>query len=105
MEMTPAESRLWQRLRAGHLEGFHFRRQQIIGKFIVDFYCHQADLVVEVDGGVHLDQGDYDQQRDEILKLNGLTVLRVTNQDVNQNLEGVLTLILEACSKGKAKET
>jgi very-short-patch-repair endonuclease len=52
-EMTPAESKLWQRLRAGRLEGFHFRRQQIIGGYIADFYCHAAGLVVEVDGIIY----------------------------------------------------
>jgi very-short-patch-repair endonuclease len=54
--MTPAERLLWQRLRAGRLQGFNFQGQQVIGGFIVDFYCHEADLVVEVDGGVHLEQ-------------------------------------------------
>jgi very-short-patch-repair endonuclease len=55
-EMTLAECKLWERLRANRLEGFHFRRQQIIEPYIVDFYCHQAALVIEVDGGIHLDQ-------------------------------------------------
>jgi very-short-patch-repair endonuclease len=104
-EMTPAECRLWQFLRAARLEGYHFRRQQIIDKYIVDFYCHQADLVVEVDGGVHQEQEEYDRRRDETLIGRGLTVLRDTNQEVNQNLSGVLALILEACLKGKGKET
>jgi len=63
--MTHAERKLWSRLRAGRLEGFHFRRQQIIEPYIVDFYCHQAALVVEVDGGVHQDQEEQDRQREE----------------------------------------
>lgn len=98
-EMTPAETKLWQRLRAGHLEGFHFRRQQVIHRFIVDFYCHQADLVVEVDGGIHLEQTEYDRERDSYLKAQGLRVMRFTNQQVNQNLEGVLNEILGACQR------
>lgn len=52
-EMTPAERLLWARLRANRLQGFHFRRQQIIEPYIVDFYCHQAGLIIEVDGDVH----------------------------------------------------
>jgi len=52
-EMTPAEKILWKELRTNKLSGLHFRRQQIIDRFIVDFYCHQHELVVEVDGDVH----------------------------------------------------
>lgn len=96
-QMTQAESKLWQRLRAGRLESFHFRRQQVIDRYIVDFYCHQTNLVVEVDGDVHLEQAEYDRERDLYLQSLGLMVLRFTNQDVNRNLEGVLTAILEAC--------
>jgi len=54
--MTPAERYLWQQLRANRLDGWHFRRQQIIDGFIVDFYCHQADLVIEIDGPIHESQ-------------------------------------------------
>ena len=97
--MTPAETKLWERLRAGRLEGYHFRRQQIIDRFIVDFYCHRADLIVEVDGSVHLTQEAYDRDRDLYLQMRGLRVLRFTNTDVNTNLDGVLSLILEACQR------
>jgi very-short-patch-repair endonuclease len=96
-QMTPAEAKLWQHLRAGRLEGLHFRRQQVIDRFIVDFYCHQADLVVEVDGGVHQEQAAYDRERDRVLEERGLCVIRFTNQEVNHNLEQVLLVILEAC--------
>jgi very-short-patch-repair endonuclease len=63
--MTPSEQKLWQCLRAGRLEGFHFRRQQIIGSYIVDFYCHKSRLVIELDGRSHLDHQEYDLERDE----------------------------------------
>ncbi len=96
-EMTPAEKKLWARLRTNRLEGLHFRRQQVIEPYIVDFYCHQAGLVVEVDGGVHQDQEDYDQKRDEDLRARGLRVVRFTNTEVNQNIEGVLAEILRLC--------
>ena len=95
--MTPAEQKLWQRLRAGRLEGFHFRRQQIIGRYIVDFFCSQADLVIEVDGGIHLDQVEYDQERDHQLEERGLNILRFTNTEIDQQLDKVLSTILEAC--------
>jgi very-short-patch-repair endonuclease len=95
--MTPAEKRLWQSLRANRLKGLHFRRQQIIDGFIVDFYCHAASLVVEVDGPVHDGQIEYDVERDRVLAARELQVLRVSNEEVLQNLEGVLTRIREAC--------
>jgi len=95
--MTPAEQKLWQRLRASRLEGFHFRRQQVIDGYIVDFYCHATSLVVEVDGSVHLQQEKYDRERDEYLAGRGLRVLRFFNSDVDKDIDAVLTVILEAC--------
>jgi very-short-patch-repair endonuclease len=100
-EMTPAETRLWQHLRAGRLEKFHFRRQQIIDRFIVDFYCHQADLVVEVDGEIHQSQKELDEARDDFLRGMGLTVLRFHNQVVMQKMDKVLSIILAACREKK----
>jgi very-short-patch-repair endonuclease len=103
-DMTPAEAKLWQRLRAGRLEGFHFRRQQIIDGYIVDFYCHAAGLVVELDGGVHLEQMDYDRERDESLAGRGIRVLRFFNSDINNSIDTVLGTILEACRSGRGEE-
>jgi very-short-patch-repair endonuclease len=104
--LTQAEQILWARLRQRRLDGLKFRRQYPISPYIVDFYCAKARLVVEVDGGVHLEQKAYDQERDRHLQARGLRVLRFTNQDVNHNLEAVLTAILEACQpsgeKGKS---
>lgn len=102
--MTPAEHRLWQRLRAGRLEGLHFRRQQVIDGYIVDFYCHAASLVVEVDGGVHFGQETYDRGREELLTTRGLRVLRFLNSDVDKNIDTVLAVILSACQTGRATE-
>ncbi len=102
-EMTPAEKKLWQRLRASRLGGFHFRRQQVIDRFIVDFYCNKAGLVVEVDGGVHEKQIAYDRERDLHLTGLGLTVLRFTNTEITNDLEGVLARILEVCVSATGK--
>mgnify|MGYP001045598745 FL=1 len=96
-EMTLAESLLWQRLRAGRLEDIHFRRQQVIGRYIVDFYCHQAGVVVEVDGGIHQEQADYDQEREAYFHQQGLVVLRFNNWEVEHQLDVVLGVILDAC--------
>ena len=95
-QMTPAERRLWQRLRANRLDGLHFRRQQIIAGFIVDFYCHQADLIIEVDGPIHSDQHAADEEREAILSSRELRVLRFTNAQVLQDLPSVLDTIREA---------
>jgi very-short-patch-repair endonuclease len=96
--MTPAEKILWEKLRHNRLNGFQFRRQQIINPYIVDFYCHAKSLVIEVDGDIHDLQQDYDTERSKYLTTCGFRMLRVTNDDVKEKLETVLQKILEACS-------
>ncbi len=100
---TPAEQRLWQSLRADRLAGLHFRRQQLIAGFIVDFYCHAARLAVEVDGPVHETQAEYDAERDRILGREGIQVLHIANEDVERRLPLVLRHIIAAC--GEASPT
>ncbi len=82
-EMTPAETILWREIRGDRL-GVHFRRQQVIAGFIVDFYCHKAGLVVELDGGVHQGrkQKEDDDKRDKALREMGLRILRFKNEEV-----------------------
>jgi very-short-patch-repair endonuclease len=93
-EMTPEERLLWGRLRRSQLAGLHFRRQQVIAGFIADFYGASAGLVVEVDGAVHDTQPDYDAERDEILAARDIRILRVSNEDVRQDIDAVLTHIV-----------
>jgi very-short-patch-repair endonuclease len=95
---TDAEAVLWSRLRHNRLRNFHFRRQQILAGFIVDFYCHEARPVVEVDGCVHVDQPEYDRERDSVLAQLDLCVLRFTNDQVLNNLKGVMLKIALAAS-------
>lgn len=83
-EMTPAEAILWQELRANKL-GVHFRRQQIIAGFIVDFYCHKAALVIEVDGDIHDLQQEEDAKREKALGEMGLRIIRFRNNEVLKN--------------------
>ncbi|MBE9144309.1 endonuclease domain-containing protein [Planktothrix mougeotii] len=97
-EMTPEEKILWEQLRRNNLNGLHFRRQQIIDGFIVDFYCHQAQLVIEVDGEIHEQQVESDQERDAILAARGLKIIRIKNQEIRQNLQGVLQQIIVFCN-------
>ena len=103
-EMTPAETKLWTRLRANRLMGYHFRRQQIIEPYIVDFYCHEVGLVVEVDGSIHLEQEEYDRQRDQHLQESGLYVLHFTNADVMKSLDVVLEEIYRVCQEMRQKK-
>ena len=99
-EMTLAEKNLWQELRGNKL-GIHFRRQQVIAGFIVDFYCHKAGLVIELDGSIHrgIEQKENDAKRDKALGEMGLRILRVKNKDVTGNLPEVIGRIRELTSE------
>ncbi len=92
-EMTPTETLLWQHLRRNQLAGLHFRRQQVIDGFIADFYCHKAGLVIEVDGAVHEHRVDYDTERDQIISARGLTIVRIPNERIHNDIAAVLTEI------------
>ncbi len=98
-EPTQSESRLWQELRRRQL-GFRFRRQHPIGEFILDFYCGEVRLAVEIDGPVHDSQQGYDRYRNERLLERGIRVLRIADEDVARDLDGVLSRIREALEVG-----
>ncbi len=95
--MTDAENHLWSRIRLRQLSGHQFYRQRIIGNYIVDFFCPRAKLVVEVDGGQHYsEEGQVpDAKRDAYLARQGLKVLRFSDADVLNNLDGVLESVVE----------
>jgi very-short-patch-repair endonuclease len=93
---TQAEQLLWQELRGGKLNGLKFRRQHALNRFIVDFYCVQAGLVIEVDGPVHHYQLDADKERQEYLESLGLRVLRFTNDEVTRDIGKVVSRISSA---------
>ena len=83
-KMTPAEKHLWESLRNRKFHNFKFRRQHPLHFFIVDFYCHELKLIIEVDGEYHndLDQLKKDKTREELLNFQGLNILRFTNHQV-----------------------
>jgi very-short-patch-repair endonuclease len=95
--LTDAESRLWRHLRNGNFKGFKFRRQQAIGAYIVDFYCHMLQLVIEVDGSQHI-ESEADVERTRWLESIGLHVLRFDNRQVLSELDGVLERLREFAS-------
>ena len=93
LEMTRAEQKLWRFLRNGGLLGHKFRRQMPVPPYIVDFCCVERRLVVELDGGQHIDRAEYDQKRSAFLKSKGLKVLRFWNNDVLSQTAAVLEQI------------
>ncbi len=97
---TPAESKLWVRLRNRQL-GYKFRRQYTIGRFIADFYCAECGLVIELDGDSHSEQVDYDQNRTEWLTQRGYRVIRFSNAEVHGQLDAVLEAIVSECQRGQ----
>ena len=87
---TDGENRLWSRLRDRRLFGIKFRRQQPMGEYVVDFVSFEKRLIVELDGGQHAEQIDYDTRRDAWLCGQGFEIVRYWNSDVTGNLDGVL---------------
>ena len=94
-ESTPAERKLWSRIRNDQL-GATFRRQHAIGNYIPDFCSRKAKLIIELDGSQHLEQREYDKERTEYLQSKGYTVLRFWNNEVMNNMEAVMLLISNA---------
>ena len=93
---TDAERKLWYYLRNRRLSGHKFRRQQEIDQYIVDFVCVDAMLVIELDGGQHAEQQEYDGRRTRYLQAKGYRVLRFWNNEALTKMESVLEVILEA---------
>jgi very-short-patch-repair endonuclease len=98
--LTPTEHVLWLALRGNRFQGLKFRRQHPFGPYVLDFFCVQSQLAIELDGSVHdhPDQINYDYDRTAYLESNGLRVLRFKNRDITDKLEEVLTKIMEASS-------
>jgi len=93
--MTDVERLLWQGLRGKQLNGNRFRRQHPIGTYITDFACIEAKIVIELDGGQHQEQSEYDERRTAFLREHGWQVMRFWNNEVLKNIDGVLFTIVE----------
>jgi very-short-patch-repair endonuclease len=93
-EATDAERKLWALLRGRRLSGAKFRRQVPVDRYFADFACLEAKVIVELDGGQHHDQADYDEARTETLVACGWRVIRFWNTDVMENADGVADTIL-----------
>jgi very-short-patch-repair endonuclease len=94
---TEAEQLLWSKLKGSQVLDFKFRRQQGVGSYILDFYCPEARLAIEIDGETHVrpDEIEYDKTRQHEIEELGIHFLRFTNRDVYNNLSGVLLMISE----------
>ena len=101
--LTEAEKSLWTKLKGNQINGLRFKRQHPIGKFIVDFYCHKASLVIELDGSIHneLEVAERDKGREYELERLGLKVVRFTNKEVLENIEKVVENIISTANMRK----
>jgi very-short-patch-repair endonuclease len=97
---TDVERILWQHLRNRQIEGVKFRRQQPVEAYIVDFVSFEKKILIELDGGQHAEKHAQDDKRDACLQANGFMVLRFWNNEVLENLEGVLEKIRRVCEEG-----
>jgi very-short-patch-repair endonuclease len=93
--MTRPERLLWNALRRSQLDGLHFRRQQIAGDFVLDFYCDTARLAIELDGSSHDLSGERDESRDAELARMGIAVVRIANDDLMKDPDSVAGWIAE----------
>ena len=91
---TEAENRMWYYLRNRRLGGYKFVREQVIGHYIADFVCREKKIIIEIDGGQHMDAVQYDLMRTKHLENNGYKVVRFWNHDVLQNIQAVMDSIL-----------
>jgi very-short-patch-repair endonuclease len=102
-ESTPAERKLWALIRNDQL-GVNFRRQHAVGNYIPDFVCIEKKLIIELDGSQHLEQEEYDEERTKYLNLLGYKVIRFWNNDVTNNIDGVILAIIYAMENETTKE-
>ncbi|MCF8296685.1 MAG: endonuclease domain-containing protein [Saprospiraceae bacterium] len=102
--MTEAELLLWNEIKSNKLDGYKFRRQHLVGRFIVDFYCHKAKLIIELDGEIHNEPeiAENDKEREKELISLGLKILRFSNKEVKENIQNILAEIRDKLSQNLA---
>ena len=93
--MTLSEKILWQKLKNKQIAGFRFRKQHPIYRYVLDFYCFEKMLAVEIDGNAHIGREEYDEFRDEVMISIGIETLRFNDNEVLNNMESVLRRIKE----------
>ena len=94
-EPVAPEKKFWSRVRDRRLGSHKFKRQVLVGSYIVDFICIEQKLIVELDGGQHAERRVYDEKRDAFLRAQGFRVMRVWNIDLMENIDGVMDIVLQ----------
>ena len=98
-QLTKEEHKVWQAIRNRRLMNLKFRRQRVIRGYIVDFYCCELSLAIEIDGAIHMERVEYDEARQRLLAAMGVRFIRFTNEEVNTNIHGVIKRIAETAVK------
>jgi very-short-patch-repair endonuclease len=93
-----AEKMVWEILRNRRFNNYKFRRQHVVEGFILDFYCHELKLGIEIDGSIHIKRKNYDRLRQDIIESENITVIRITNQEIPRNRRLALEKIKEKLS-------
>jgi very-short-patch-repair endonuclease len=96
--ITDAERAFWRRVKDRRFRGLKFRRQVPMGYYIVDFLCHETKIIVELDGGQHVERTEYDEKRTQFLEEQGYQVIRFWDNEVLKNMEGVLLKLSRMCN-------
>ena len=99
---TDAEKKIWSKLRKKQIQDLKFYRQFGIGKYIVDFYCPEKKLTIEIDGSQHTE--NIDKEKTDYLKQNGILILRFWNNEVFENLEGIMDKIIDAINRSNSSQ-
>jgi len=100
---TEVERLFWERVRDGRFLGLKFKRQYGLGSYILDFYCREKNLAIELDGSQHIDNVEYDNERTDYLNSFGITVLRFWNNDVLRDMDAILTSIFNHLNKNQTR--
>lgn len=95
-ESTKAEKIVWELIRSREFMGLKFRRQHVIEGFVLDFYCHEMKLGIEIDGSVHFRRKDHDKLRQEVIESENINIIRITNKEIAENKRSILEKIKEA---------
>ncbi len=100
---TLSEILFWNEVKNKKLDGLDFYRQKVIGNYIVDFFCARLNVVIEIDGSTHNNKYEYDARRDNYLRSLGLRVLHIYDEDVKQDMSGVLQIVRNFCDSVPAR--
>jgi very-short-patch-repair endonuclease len=93
---TKTEKIVWELIRNRKFMGLKFRRQHVIEGFVLDFYCHEMKLGIEIDGGIHFRRKDYDRLRQEVIESESVNLIRITNKQIAENKRAILEKIKDA---------